>query len=142
MQPETSSNVFVYGTLMFPDVQKAITGETLVFCDANLSGFRRGKLKDREYPGIIECSEGTVAGKVLLGVRAELLDLFDKYEGYEFRKVEASPILSAGERVEAIAYAWALAPDDVQEEDWDAIEFEREKLQNFVRYIIKDLTKI
>lgn len=126
---------------MFPEVQHAITGQELRSHDGRLKGFRRGQLRDREYPGIIECPEADVVGKVLMGVRAEFMELLDKYEGFEFRRVEGSALLSHGEQIEVCTYAWALSPEDVLQDDWDAVHFQREKLRVFVQYIIKDYSE-
>ncbi len=123
---------------MFPEVQHAIVGEELQAHDGQLRGFRRGQLRGREYPGIIETPEGSVIGKVLMGIHTEFMALLDMYEGFEFRRVKSSALLSSGEKVEVCTYAWALSPEDVLEDDWDAVQFQREKLRTFVQYIIKD----
>lgn len=126
---------------MFPAVQHAIVGEELQACDGQLRGFRRGQLRDREYPGIIESPNESVVGKVLMGIRTEFMELLDKYEGFEFRRAKGSALLSNGEEIEVCTYAWALTKEDVLLEDWDPVRFQREKLHTFVQYIIRDYSE-
>lgn len=131
-----TQNIFVYGTLLFPDVQKVVMGEEVASVEATLSGYRRAKLLGRDYPGIISSPDGQVVGRLLLNIRSEALALLDMYEGFEYQRIEVVAI--AETPTPALTYAWALSLDEVGEEDWDPVAFQRDKLRTFVQYIIKD----
>lgn len=86
--------LFVYGTLMIPD----ILGELLDYAPRSLPwsvhGWRRVRLKDRTFPGLIPGSSSeTTSGLVLLGLSADDWALIRDYEGpmYECRSVGTGP---------------------------------------------------
>lgn len=134
------SHIFVYGTLMYPEVQKVIAGEEMSGVDAILPGYKRVKLRDRDYPGIIPCEASQVQGKILLEVRKEIIQLFDNFEGDEY--MQAQVLVQAGSRgFNALTYQWAGGADSIVDSLWDMHDFERNKLLSFLETIIPDFRR-
>lgn len=126
------NNLFVYGSMLSPDVVRAITGENISTSDAYIKNFSRRKLKDRDYPAIIQHEGGIVIGKILHDVREELVQLIDVFEGDEYGKKEVLAILKDDTELNAYTYIWNGNSTDVQMEDWDFMHFESHKLRTFL----------
>jgi gamma-glutamylcyclotransferase (GGCT)/AIG2-like uncharacterized protein YtfP len=121
--------LFVYGTLMFPEVLEVLLGRTPTMAPAALDGWRAAALTDRVYPGLVVAGPGlAAAGRVLLGLderERAVLDAFEEDEVYERR-----PVVLADGR-EATTYVWI---DDaaVLDHDWDPGLFVTEHLPTYV----------
>lgn len=82
-------HVFVYGTLLVPDIMREVTGRQYAGKPATLQGFRRYRLRGRSYPGIVPEANSRVDGMVF-EVGSTALAALDRYEDpcYERRSVE------------------------------------------------------
>ncbi len=80
-------SLFVYGTLMLPEVQEAVIGRRVVGRPDRLAGFRRStiRLGGNEYPIIHPAADGMVDGVVLEVTPAELRRI-DAYETSAYRR--------------------------------------------------------
>jgi gamma-glutamylcyclotransferase (GGCT)/AIG2-like uncharacterized protein YtfP len=125
-------NLFVYGSLMYEQVwRKLITGE-FERRAAHLSGFRRLKIKDEDYPGLIR-GIGTVHGVVWLGLDNQALKRIDDFEASFYRRISGVVIDEAG--VEILAEFFVIKESDrsvLEEAEWDPVEFERHGLSHFL----------
>ena len=54
--------LFVYGTLMFPEVLEVLLGRTPEMAPAALDGWRAAALADRVYPGLVAATRGLPDG--------------------------------------------------------------------------------
>ena len=83
-------NVFVYGTLLFPEITQRLGivshGSSLKRLPAVLRGYQRETVAARAEanpPAIFEDSGGSVAGEVLLDITTESLQRLDWFEDVE-----------------------------------------------------------
>lgn len=77
------NNVFVYGTLMFPEVVLRVAGWDRPGEPATLKGFRRYEANTRQrgnYPVIVPDPCGTVDGLIYQGMSGEQLQQLDDFE--------------------------------------------------------------
>ncbi|MEU0427144.1 gamma-glutamylcyclotransferase family protein [Streptomyces canus] len=118
--------LFCYGTLRFDEVLKALLGRIPEQVPASTPGYRAAALQGRVYPGLVVCAfGGSAPGLVLTDLSNDewrILDAFE-HERYELREVA----LSTGET--GLTYVWPGG--DVQDEDWDATEFEQRHLAKY-----------
>lgn len=125
-------NLFVYGTLMYEQVwRKLITGE-FERRDAHLSGYRRLKIKDEDYPGLVR-GIGTVHGVVWLALDDQALKRIDDFEASFYRRISGVVVDDAG--VEILAEFFVIKESDrsiLEEAEWDPLEFERHRLSHFL----------
>lgn len=122
-------NVFVYGTLMFEDTFRAITGfEEDIDCHlAVLKGFERRSVPHGGYPAIFHNDDNKVQGILVRDVPSECLPRLDRYEGegsLYLRKevsvtVPESLEAEAGEEVKAWVYVWPHGPKTLANGDWE-----------------------
>lgn len=133
-------NVFVYGTLLIPEIWNAVTGEPgLAARPATLPGYRIRRVRNAAYPGIVAAGDGeSVAGKVVFEVPDLALRRLDAYEDAFYRRSKVYPETADGSRVSAQAY---LVPVEVAElwlsdEPWTLEWFEANELDHFRRQIL------
>ncbi len=98
-----TQNVFTYGTLMLPEVVKALTGQILTPKPAILHGYSRHSFKGKCYPGIIENSHEDVAGAIYLNVDDRTLTIFDWFEDVLYQR-QLLTVQLGDERVQAYTY--------------------------------------
>jgi gamma-glutamylcyclotransferase (GGCT)/AIG2-like uncharacterized protein YtfP len=119
-------DLFVYGTLQFPEVLRALLGRIPDSSRVALNGWRAAALARRPYPGLVPAN-ATVPGILLTGLTADELVVLDEYESgpYDLRQ------LSLTDGRPAWSYVWT---DDtvVLASDWSADEFAAEHLRRFV----------
>ncbi len=132
---ESCEALFVYGTLLAPEIIHAVIGRVPKSQPCTLSGYARFTVRQQVYPGIIERAGGLVDGALYRGIRAEEWQQLDEYEGslYVRRSVrvvfddvfEPSPV-AAGCYVVPRESASALSTDP-----WDFGQFMREHRAGF-----------
>ncbi|MDZ7734952.1 MAG: gamma-glutamylcyclotransferase family protein [Gammaproteobacteria bacterium] len=78
--------VFVYGTLLIPDIMREVTGRQYAGVAAVLRGYRRYRMRNRSYPGVVAEAGAEVHG-MLFEAGPVALAALDRYEGscYERR---------------------------------------------------------
>ncbi len=140
------TNIFVYGTLMFPEVVFALTKKKFVMKDSVLKGYSRFRVNDpkreKKGPAIIEQKDGEVHGKILFDVDEKSIKILDRFEGASYRKRVVSVIVD-GKSMEAIIYVGSNFNKKFLYGDWSEEEFEQKYLHFYLKTIIpKFLDKI
>jgi gamma-glutamylcyclotransferase (GGCT)/AIG2-like uncharacterized protein YtfP len=116
--------VFAYGTLIFPEVMRAVTGRTFEAEPAVLPGYRRRRIEARTYPGIVEVSEEFTEGRLYRNVDEATLARLDVFEGELYERLRLRVTLEGGEALEAWGYVVAARYEHrVSREAWDAEDF-------------------
>lgn len=138
MQNQSSASLFVYGTLMFPEVTEAVTGWKFPQISAKAVGFRRYSLVGRDYPGMVSSSEGSVTGQFITGITRQAMILLDTFEGSEYIRTPVTAILGSGRQVETFSYLWNGKAEDILPAEWDEIDFKTNKLNNFVKRVYQE----
>jgi hypothetical protein len=121
--------LFVYGTLMFPEVLDVLLGRTPDMAPAALDGWRAAALADRVYPGLVAAGRPGVAaaGRLLLGLDGPERDVLDAFEEVLY---ERRPVVLADGRT-ATTYVW-LDDAAVLPHDWDPQRFAADHLAVYV----------
>lgn len=126
--------LFVYGTLMVPELVEALTGSRPRSRPAVLEGFERRGVRGEVYPAVVPAPGGRVSGRVLDRFSASRLPFLDAFEGPEYRR-SAHPVrLADGRRV--IAWCWSWAPDrrrPLEAGPWDMDAFLADALTDYLR---------
>ncbi len=112
--------LFVYGTLMYPDVFFQVSGRCPEYETALLPDFCPRRLSGRPYPGLVPCLGYQTKGLLLYGLDLDNMARLDAYEGEEYTLV-AIEVISQGQRVAAQVYALSEAFYGLLEEEvWEA----------------------
>jgi hypothetical protein len=125
MSPPAGDRLFVYGTLLFPEVLVTLLDRVPARVPAAAPGWRVAALPGRRYPGLV-AGDGVARGVLLAGLGEGEWRTLVAYEGdrYDLRVLELS------EGGGALAFIWTGGP--VCEADWDPEEFEREHLPRYL----------
>ena len=98
-------HVFTYGTLMFPEVWRAVVGREFVAVDGTAAGFAIYRVRDAVFPGIIAATdEDAVAGVVYLDVDDASLERLDLFEDPFYERQALWITCGDGQRRQANAY--------------------------------------
>ncbi|GGL16109.1 gamma-glutamylcyclotransferase family protein [Planomonospora parontospora] len=125
--PAEERALFVYGTLMFPEVLRALLGRVPQSAPAAVAGWRAARLPGHVYPVLVPAGAGTARGLLLTGLTAGDWRVLDEYEGplYDLRPV----VLTDGRG----GWAYISAdPSAASAEDWDAGRFAAEHLSAYL----------
>lgn len=126
-------SLFVYGTLLFDEVQRAVLGRTLRSEPAVLTGYVRRRVRGQPYPAVRPDPEAETPGRLCHDADADTLRRLDHYEGAVYERRTAPVTTSAGIRVEADVYVLTDAYAGlVSEEPWDRDAFARRHLARFL----------
>jgi gamma-glutamylcyclotransferase (GGCT)/AIG2-like uncharacterized protein YtfP len=120
-------SLFVYGTLLFPDLVRALIGRVPECTAASVAGWRAAALPGRAYPGLVRAAGATAGGLLLTGLTAAEWRVIDAFEngGYDLTEVT----LVDGRRGWAYTWAEGIAP---LPENWSAEEFAARHLADYV----------
>ena len=126
--------LFVYGTLLFPEIMRRVVGRVLPSRPATLEGYARRGLKGERYPGVFPSLGEEVEGRLCLGVDGATLQRLDVYEGEQFERRWVHVQTERGRRG---AYVYALTANarGIATEPWSVEAFERDA---FGRYLDED----
>ncbi|ODV86931.1 hypothetical protein CANARDRAFT_27283 [[Candida] arabinofermentans NRRL YB-2248] len=109
----------------------------MVLNSAILHNYKRNRVKDAQYPAIVESPGSTTEGILIEGLSIFDLKHMDYYEGLEFNRVRVQveklgPIKvkdnfeqiltkceGKGEIVSTECYIWVDSPDRLIDQDWD-----------------------
>ena len=126
-------NVYTYGSLMFPEVMEALTERIFKFEDLRLYGFKRFKLKEKKYPGVIENENAFLSGRVWFDLDRQSLEILDAFEDKIYQRRTVS--IETGEKGSIDTYLYVVTPDYVnllEKSDWDFDFFRENYLDQYV----------
>jgi len=127
--------VFVYGTLMFPEIAAAVAGRPLAATAATLRDYARFRVSDAPYPGIAPSGGASVAGLVFPDVDPTALERLDTFEGEMYRR-EAVQVLSADAAEPIDAETYVIRPrwrPLLADRPWDPDTFARQWHETYMR---------
>ena len=131
--------LFCYGTLMFPEVMRRVTGRHLEVARATLDDYGCYTVSGHVFPGIVRESGAVTQGLVYEGMGGTLLHRLDLYEGdfYERRRVCVTDM--DGRPLQAWAYVIPHASRGIlSPQSWDRDVFEREHLKTYLQTVLSD----
>ncbi|HEY3260963.1 MAG TPA: gamma-glutamylcyclotransferase family protein [Pseudonocardiaceae bacterium] len=118
-------DLFVYGTLLFPEVLIALLGRVPARQPASAVGWRVAALPGRPYPGLVPHPGGTALGQVISGLVESEARLLDDYEdgGYRLTAITLADGRSCP------SYVWRAG---VLAQDWSLDRFAADQLAGYV----------
>lgn len=134
LAPDTES-VFVYGTLLAPEIVHAVVGRVPASQPAALHGYARYTVKQQVYPGVIEQEGAVIEGAIYRGMHPDEWRRLDEYEGtlYVRRAVEVS--VGPGSGNPTVRTQCYVVPREsasaLSTEPWDLQRFMREHSTTF-----------
>ncbi len=144
-------SVFVYGTLLFPEVTAGLgivsaedgsdESVAVLSSDAVLHGYERFKVqlrKEANFPAIVSANDKSVSGRLLQQVTDESLHRMDAFEGitdsYYSREL-VTVAIEEGE-VEAWTYVCGDRLRSYLDGTWDAEQFRQSELEWYLANVV------
>jgi gamma-glutamylcyclotransferase (GGCT)/AIG2-like uncharacterized protein YtfP len=125
-------NLFVYGALMYNEVWNSIVVGKHEKISAQLPGYKRLKVKDEEYPGIVT-GDGTVKGFIWFDVDDENISRLDNFEAKCYERVEEYAQDMNGQDIKVDVYRIRENYKTILEDvEWDIKHFEKSGLKKFI----------
>lgn len=122
--------LFVYGTLMWPEVMAAVTGRSIEGRSAVLNGVRRVRVRGEVYPALIP-GDDTVEGVLFENLTELDLAALDCFEGAEYERLPVT-VCCGTFAVEAAAYFASEAGLPLLEDcDWIPADLSPDQLRQF-----------
>lgn len=92
-----SEQLFVYGTLMLPEVQEKVFGRVTTGQPDRLDGYLKSSITfgDKTYPIAVQNEKASMEG-VVFSLTIDELARIDRYEGKEYRRIRVK-LVSGGE---------------------------------------------
>jgi hypothetical protein len=120
-------DLFVYGTLLFPEVLAALLGRVPVRTPAVATGWRVAALPGRVYPGLVPAENGRANGLVISGLTRAEGRILDAYEDADYQLT----VITLADGRSCPTYVWRT---DVLAHDWNPHGFAVEHLARYVEH--------
>lgn len=128
-------NLFVYGTLMYPDVYHHVVGHYPEYKDVVLKGFERRRVVHNgepcAYPALV-VGDSYIEGKLIEDVSSAAMVLLDKYEGEEYSRLKVN-VWSGNRVIPAYTFIWNFTSDDHLGDEWDPAKFYKNELTDYLK---------
>ena len=126
------TNVFTYGSLMYPEVFRPVALANPQCLRARLDGWSRHAIRARTYPAAVPATGAGIEGVLWMGLDEDAMTRLDRFEGDEYERQQVLVTLPGGDRVDAQVYRW-LDVTSLLPGDWSSDDFERHHLLDFFR---------
>jgi gamma-glutamylcyclotransferase (GGCT)/AIG2-like uncharacterized protein YtfP len=127
-------NLFTYGSLVFAEVMRAVTGRSFPHEPARLAGWVRVCIRGTAFPGVRARAWTATPGVLWRGVDAQSLELLDRFETYHYERRTLPVRTGAGESARAEVYVIADAHlGELSQVPWDRAAFARRSLRPLLR---------
>ena len=126
-------NIFVYGTLMIPEVMVAVTTRRFRSIDVILKGYARFTVKGESYPGITPEPGAITEGIIYFDVDEWSLEQLDAFEGDLYQRIQTMAETKEKEILSADAYV--IKPkfrSYLSSQEWNIKEFSQKHLKTFL----------
>lgn len=119
--------LFVYGSLLFPDVLQVLLDRVPESVPVSAEGWRVAEIPDAVFPALVKGSS-IATGQLLLGLTEDDWRTIDAFEDplYELKEIS----LTNG------SFGWAYVCTDstaVSQRNWDRERFKQQHLESYVR---------
>jgi gamma-glutamylcyclotransferase (GGCT)/AIG2-like uncharacterized protein YtfP len=120
-------DLFVYGSLLFPEVMRVLLDRVPASTPAAVAGWRVAALPGRVYPALVQ-AEAIAKGQLVSGLTPQEWHTLDAFEDkvYELRR------LTLTDGRDGWAYV-CTDHTDASPDDWDMNLFERDHLVSYLK---------
>ena len=130
-------DLFAYGTLVFPEVWRAVAGRDSPSEPASVTGFAVYQVRGGVYPVMLEAGpKAVVRGLVYRDVDDVVLIALDAYESNLYDRVRVVATLESGVSLDVQAYVLPSSRwQHSSGKPWDAATFARDHLKEYLNGI-------
>lgn len=125
--------LFVYGTLKYPEIIRALCNINPEYVEVKISNYKVVALKNKPYPGLITSSGSTAIGK-LIDIDDNSYSIISKWEDIEYSPSEITVFVNNNE-IKALAFLHTIESEQLST-DWDEESFKKKYLETYVKHRI------
>ena len=133
-------HIFVYGTLIFPEIREGLTGKSFKAENAILKGFKRCIIHGCDYPAIIPSPHSMVEGQLVFDIDKRSIKILSFFEGTDYELIEVE-VFFRNEKERASLFIWKNDLEYLGDQDWDEKIFEQNSLSHYTNKIIPETVK-
>ncbi len=132
----SGEHLFVYGTLLVPQVLRQVCGKVSSAESAILHDFARFGIRGKPYPGIVPMDGACVTGMLYWNLRPAAWQRLDAYEDYFYQRQCLQVECATGEYRLAWSYVIpAQKRHKLTAHEWSLGQFRQRHLQGFLQRI-------
>ena len=136
--PSRLHSVFVYGTLLAPEVLQTLLNRVPKHVPARLEGYIRHPVKGLVYPGLVAASENdrssSTSGLLLSGLSQSDMRVLDWFEDDQYTRRHVQVQLEDGTDESTQVYLWCSPMEELHlGEIWS---YERFRTENLEWYLV------
>lgn len=141
IKASSPSSLFVYGTLIAPEVMRTLLGRLPDHEPARLIGFKRHPVRSRVYPGMIpNIHQATepIQGILYRALTSSDMKRLDWFEGEEYTRQTVSANIEGNQVVSTVTYVWTNPLDELDvTKDWSYETFRIQSLDWYLENTVK-----
>ena len=124
-------NIFVYGTLMFPEIREIVGGRAFSTEPATVEGFCVFRVKNATFPGLLRTPGSVAEGQILKEISEKELARFDAYEDCFYVRSTVHAKSESGEIIECEVYEVPenIAGEILSSDRWTVDWFEQHRTE-------------
>lgn len=127
--------VFAYGTLEIPEIMRAVAGVLPPSRPARLTGYTRGLLVGKHYPGVVERAGAETRGVLYSPVVPAALARLDAFEDDLYDRRVLAVTTDDGNSVDAYVYVVDISDNQhVSDTPWAAARYPEEDRSRLLRW--------
>lgn len=131
--------LFVYGSLQHPLVWQRLIGKNCDEQPAVLKGWKAVKVKNNDYPGLMQLNNEEVSGLIKTGLSKADFEILDAFEGEQYQRVQL--VVTDEKEQSQQVYVYIFKDDylpQLTSEAWSYQEFSEQCLQRFLNQFLCD----
>lgn len=130
-------HIFVYGSLLFPEITKKLTGKSFKTFPAILEGYKMYGVRDCDYPAIVQQEGSKTVGLLIENMDDLSLAIISFYEGEEYEKRQVT-VNSDSKSTDVLTFVWVNGYEFLVNEEWDFRKFEKSSLEHYLDVVIPE----
>lgn len=134
-------HIFVYGTLLSSEIVIKLTGKSFKTFAAVLPGYQLYRVKNYDYPAIIQNEGSVTKGLILRNADDSSLAVLSFYEGEEYEKKKVTVFVNGKPEI-ALTFVWTKEIEFLTDERWDFQEFEKNSLEHYLNDVIPETLEV
>jgi len=138
MLSSPTTSIFVYGTLMSPQVLRVLLGR-IPICQspAFLKDYQRHPVINEVFPGMIPSSGGKTQGVLMQSLTPQEMRVLDYFEGDEYTRRDVT-VSYNGVTHETQTYVWSNPLSELAlDKEWEYQQFCDEKLEWYLATTVR-----
>ena len=141
----STRSLFVYGTLMAPQVMQTLVGRLPVCRPATLPGYSRHPVVNCVFPGIIVASDmipqggqTAVQGLLYSDLTVDEMAVLDWFEDNEYTRHDVTVLLEEDEEQTTQVYVWTNPLKELDlSQPWDYELFRTQRLSHYLSHVVE-----